>query len=195
MIYSPAINTKIGSTEYWEIQEWMSCFVSQLYVHNNSSDSRKVLDFLLARSQNRVWSQTELPGMKCTLSQRAEGWQNSPCISCLYHNFPCIGEDRISLHQADKPDSQWHDRLEFRFPQIPDSSFTQMRSNRHSHQDTSSHSPDKQGSCHTSCCIPAGGFCIYLDDPFCKLFLLLSVKSCLLLKLSLKLLYRYILYR
>ena len=46
---------------------------------------------------------------------------------------------------------------------------------------------------HTS--LPAGGFRIYLDDPFCKLFLLLSVKSRLLLKLSLKLLYRYILYR
>lgn len=43
--------------------------------------------------------------------------------------------------------------------------------------------------------LPARGFCIYLDDPFCKLFLFLSVKSCLLLKLSLKLLYRYILYR
>lgn len=46
---------------------------------------------------------------------------------------------------------------------------------------------------HTS--LPAAGFRIYLNDPFCKLFLLLSVKSCLLLKLSLKLLYRYTLYR
>lgn len=48
---------------------------------------------------------------------------------------------------------------------------------------------------HGHASLPARGFCIYLDDPFCKLFLLLSVKSCLLLKLSLKLLYRYILYR
>lgn len=48
---------------------------------------------------------------------------------------------------------------------------------------------------HGHASLPAGGFCIYLDDPFCKLFLFLSVKSCLLLKLSLKLLYRYILYR
>lgn len=48
---------------------------------------------------------------------------------------------------------------------------------------------------HGHASLAAGGFCIYLDDPFWKLFLLLSVKSCLLLKLSLKLLYRYILYR
>ena len=48
---------------------------------------------------------------------------------------------------------------------------------------------------HGHASLPAGRFRIYLDDPFCKLFLLLSVKSRLLLKLSLKLLYRYILYR
>lgn len=60
MIYSPAINAKIGSTEYWEIQEWLSWFVSQLCVRNNSSDFRELLDFLLARSQNKVGSQMEL---------------------------------------------------------------------------------------------------------------------------------------
>lgn len=92
------------------------------------------------------------------------GWYNSPCsISCLYPDFPRTGEDKTSLHQAEQPDSKWQNGLEFTFPQLPDSSFTQMRSNRHSHQDISSHGPDKQGPRHTSwSCVSPSRRVLYL---------------------------------
>lgn len=116
-------------------------------------------------------------------------------ISYLYLNFPHAGENKTSLHQAEKPDSKQQNRLEFTFPQLPDSSFTQMKQAQ-----PSGHKFPWSWQTRSMPRImvmrhPAGGFCIYLDDPFCKLFLLLSVNSRLLLKLSLKLLYRYILYR
>lgn len=146
-----------------------SWFVSQLWMCNSSSNFWYVLAFLWARKcQNKAQSQNALPDMKhilsepteswrgwynssCSISQESwRGWYNSPCsISHLYLDFPHTGEGKSCLYQAEKPDSKWLIRLEFIFSQFPDFTFIQMSSNRRSHQDTSSHGPDKQGPHHT----------------------------------------------
>lgn len=165
MIYSPVINKKIGSTEYWEIQECPDLFLSYVCITTPLTSEKCWIFFGLGevRIRYRAERSSQGPNVPLPSSRRAEGWQNSPySISCLCHYFPCRGKDK-TLHQAEKPDLQWQNRLEFRFPQIPDSSFTQMRSDRHSHQDTSSHSPDKQGSRHTSwSCVSPSTWVLYL---------------------------------